>query len=216
VTPARRRLVALLLGLVAVYALAFALRPDAQALRDAIEPLGLAAIPAYVALATVLGTVLVPGALLATVAGLLFGPVEGVVATLAAAVCSAVVSLHLSRRVGREGVAEVDNARLRAAEDLLERRGVYAIVVQRLLPWVPDGPFNHAAGLLRVRTWAIVVGTLIGSLPRAVSYVVLGDALGASDTAQAVVGAVLLVATGALGLLLAAREVRTERRREPS
>jgi uncharacterized membrane protein YdjX (TVP38/TMEM64 family) len=208
VTPARRRLVVLVGSLVVLYAAAFLLRPDPQGLRDWIDGLGAAALPGYVAVAVVLGTVLVPGALLATVAGLLFGAVEGVLASLTAATLCAVVSLHLSRRAGRSGVEEIDSRRLRATEDFLERRGVYAIVVQRLLPWVPDGPFNHAAGLLRVRTRAIVAGTLVGSAPRAVSYVVLGDALGARDTTQAVVGAALLVATGVVGLTLAAREWR--------
>lgn len=212
-TRARARLVALVLGLAAAYVLLWVLRPVSEAeLRRAIDDLGWIAPVAYVPVSAVLGTLLVPGAALSTLAGLLFGPLLGTACALAAAVAGAVLSLVLARRVGREGVAELDSRRLRAVEDLLERRGLWAVVVLRLLPWLPDGPVNHVAGLLRVRLSHIVLGTLVGSAPRAVSYVLLGDGLAGRDAGQAVLGAALVVITGGLGLVLGARELRHARR----
>lgn len=213
-SAARRRLAGLAAALVALYvALVLVAGIDEDALRGAVEPLGLWAVPAYVALSAVLGVALVPGALLATAAGLLFGPALGTLASLAAATLGALLALVIARRVGREGIAELESRRLRATEELLERRGVIAVIVQRLLPAVPDGPFNHAAGLLRVRPWHLALGTVIGSAPRALSYTVLGDALGGRDAGQALLGGVLLAATGVLGLALGVRELRAGRRR---
>lgn len=212
-TPARWRLVALLASLAGLYVLFWVFRPvDAAGLRRAIDDLGWIAPVAYVPISAVLGTVLVPGAALAAAAGLLFGPVLGVVCALAAAVAGSVLALLLSRRVGREGVAEVDSRRLRRIEGLLERRGVWAVVILRLLPVLPDGPVSHAAGLLRVPVWAIAAGTLIGAAPRAVAYVLLGDGLGERDTGTAIAGGTLVVLTGGLGLALGAWELRRARR----
>ena len=212
-TPARLRLVALLLGLTALWVIFWVVRPiGEQDLRDALAPLGWTAPVAYVAASTVLGVLLVPGALLAAVAGLLFGPVTGTAATMAAAVLSALLARVVADRTGREGVAELPSPRLRRLEAGLERRGVWAVVVQRLLPGVPDAPCSYLFGLAGVKAWQVALGTFVGSAPRAFSYVALGDAAGTRDTKLALVAGAVLLATGVVGATVGLTVLRRSRR----
>src|SRR4051812_15601721 len=87
-----RRLVALCVALVALFAVFWIVRPISEAdVRHAVEQVGFAAAPTFVVLAGLLGAALVPGPLLAGASGLLFGTVAGFFVTLAAAVVSALV-----------------------------------------------------------------------------------------------------------------------------
>jgi uncharacterized membrane protein YdjX (TVP38/TMEM64 family) len=171
--------------------------------RGWIDPFGPAGPLAYVAASALLGLALVPGALLAGVSGLLFGPILGTAVTLAASVASAVLSLLLARRVGAAGMAELSGARLEALADTLERHGVLAVIAQRLVPGLPDGPCNYAAGLLRIRPSQIALGTLIGSAPRAFSYAALGSTIGDPTSTLGLVAASVIVLTGLAGLIVA-------------
>ncbi len=123
------------------------------------------------------------------------------------------VGLLLGRRIGREGVAEIGGVRLERTTDLLERYGLWAVVLQRLFPGVPDGPSSYAFGALGVHVWQIAVGTLIGSLPRAFSYAALGSAAGNLDPVLGAVGAAVLLLAGVVGSVLGGRIALAERRR---
>ena len=182
-------------------------------LRDALDPLGVAAPLAYVPLSALLGSLFVPGPVLAGASGLLFGTTTGFFVTVAATVLSSVVAVVAARAAGREGVEELENPRVQAVERLLQRYGVGAVIVQRLLPVVPDAPCSYLFGLAGLRVWQVALGTLIGASPRAFSYTAIGDGLGGGGTTIAVVGLVILVVTGVVGVAagaLAARRVRRE------
>jgi uncharacterized membrane protein YdjX (TVP38/TMEM64 family) len=79
------------------------------------------------------------------------------------------------------------------------------VIVQRLLPVVPDGPFNYAFGVAGVPAWPLVLGTLIGSSPRAFAYTALGDSIDDPWSPLAFVAAGVVVLTGAVGALVAVR-----------
>jgi uncharacterized membrane protein YdjX (TVP38/TMEM64 family) len=149
----------------------------------------------------VLGCLLIPGPVLATLSGVLFGTWLGFVVTLASSVLAALLGLAVGRWAGRL------NWRHR---ELLERRGLWAVVVQRLLPGIPDAPVNYLAGVVGVRAWHLALGTAIGVAPRAFAYTALGDAIGSHSTAQAVGSLVLLGLTAVLGIALARHAVRAE------
>jgi uncharacterized membrane protein YdjX (TVP38/TMEM64 family) len=102
--------------------------------------------------------------------------------------------------VGR-GAGEVDT-RLRP---FLQRRGLWAVVAQRLAPGIPDAPVNYLAGVLGVRARDLALGTAIGVAPRAFAYTALGDAIGDRSTAQTVASLALLAATAVAGLVVARR-----------
>lgn len=185
-----------------------------QALRDALEPLGAAAPLCYVPVSALLGSLFVPGPILAGASGLLFGTVTGFFVTLAATLLSSVVAVLVARSAGREGIEELESPRVQAIERLLQRYGVGAVVVQRLLPGVPDAPCSYLFGLAGLRVWQVALGTLIGASPRAFSYTAIGDGLGGGGSTIGFVGLGTLVVTGVVGVVvaaLAARRTRQER-----
>jgi uncharacterized membrane protein YdjX (TVP38/TMEM64 family) len=130
-----------------------------------------------VVVSALLGAALVPGPVLAAVSGILFGAVLGTVVTIAASVLGAVVALLLARHGAGRQFAEVSGPRMQALTRLAERHGVVAVIVQRLIPGVPDAPASYLFGLLGVRVWQIALGTAIGASPRAFSYTAVGASL---------------------------------------
>ena len=129
-----------------------------------IEPLGGWGAPVYAVLSAVLGCLLVPGPILAAVSGALFGTWLGFAVTLASSVLSALLGMAIARRAGRVRGPEV-----------IVRRGLLAVIVQRLLPGLPDAPFNYVAGSIGIRARDLALGTFIGVAPRALAYTALGD-----------------------------------------
>jgi len=186
---------------------------DKDQIESWIEPAGVAAPLAYVVIGGVLGALLVPGAALAAAAGLLFGAVAGALVSLPSAVLTAVLARNVSAQTGGDALHEVSGERLAAITSFARRHGFAAVVVQRLLPVVPDGPFSHAFGLAGVRTRDIALATLVASGPRAFSYALLGANADDLTGPRALFAIALNVATGALGLLLAWLVVRSERAR---
>jgi uncharacterized membrane protein YdjX (TVP38/TMEM64 family) len=205
-------------GLVAALTLLFVLFLvgdvlDPERIRAWIEPAGFAAPLAYVVIAGVLGVVLVPGAALAAAAGLLFGPVAGALVSLPSAVLSAVLSRGASARAGGASLDAISGERLGAITSFARRHGFSAVVVQRLLPVLPDGPFSHAFGVAGVRTRDVALGTLVASGPRAFSYALLGANADDLTGPDALIAIAINAATGLTGVVLAALVLRRERAR---
>lgn len=201
-------------GLLVLLGVAVAvLSPVSRAgLREALDPFGAAAPVVFVLVSAVLGNLFVPGPVLAGASGLLFGTATGVVVSIAAAVLGSVLATWIAHAAGRPGVEELEQPRVRLVEALLQRHGVWAVVVQRLLPAVPDAPCSYLFGLAGLRAWQVAVGTLVGAAPRAFSYTAIGDGLGEGSTTIGLVGLGVLVVTGALGAVVGLVALRRTRR----
>ena len=184
---------------------------DEQGLRDLLDPLGAAAPLGYVPLSAALGALFVPGPVLAGASGLLFGTTTGFFVTLTATLGSSLIAVVAARGAGREGVQELENPRVQLVEELLQRYGVGAVVVQRLLPAVPDAPCSYLFGLAGLSLRQVALGTVIGAAPRAFSYTAIGDGLGGGGSTIAIIGLVTLVLTGLLGTGLGLLAVRRHR-----
>ncbi len=207
----------MLIGVITIgYAVLWLTRPvSPDAVRTWIEPLGAVAPLAFLFVSVLLGLALVPGPLLAGSAGLLFGAAVGTLLSVTAAVITATVALLLARRVGGAGMESLHSRRLAVLSDALERHGLWAVIVQRLAPAVPDAPCSYAAGLLRVRVSQIALGTALGSAPRAFGYTALGDSLDEPGSPLSIVGLVVVIGAGVLGAVMARKmfvEVRRDRR----
>jgi len=201
-----RRLIGLSVVLAALFAVFWILRPLSEAeVRDFIEPADAFAAPLYVAVGGVLGALLVPGPLLAGASGLLFGTLTGFFVTIGSATVSALISRAIGARAARNSPA-----RDAALAVTVRRHGVVAVIAQRLAPVVPDGPFNYAFGVAGVGAWPLVLGTLIGSSPRAFAYTALGDSIDDPASPLFIVAIAVVVLTGALGAVIALRMRRTQ------
>ena len=175
---------------------------DEEDVRSIVDPFGALAAPAFVVIAALLGLALVPGPLLAGTSGLLFGAAVGTIVTLSSAILSAVLGLLIARRAVREPPQRLDRI-----ADFTQRHGFVAVIVQRLIPGMPDAPANYAFGALGLRVWQIALGTLIGSAPRSFSYTSIGASVDDPSSPLAIVGVVGLVVTSIVGAEIARRLV---------
>ncbi|UZJ25811.1 VTT domain-containing protein [Rhodococcus antarcticus] len=140
----------------------------------------------------------VPKSVLTVAAGAVLGIGVGLAVVLAGATLGAAIAFALARWLGA-GTAALD--RWPRVVDLLERRGLLAVVVLRLVPLVPFTALNYAAGLSPVRPVDYVLGTAVGMLPGTAAAVTLGaygSDPGSTPFLLAVAAVVLLVGGGAL------------------
>jgi phosphatidylserine/phosphatidylglycerophosphate/cardiolipin synthase-like enzyme/uncharacterized membrane protein YdjX (TVP38/TMEM64 family) len=188
----RRRLVSLALRgaltILALVAIALIARSDlvgetgaiSQALRFAeqhrLSGLGFAATVAAFCLATLL---FVPITLVIAATGALFGPLLGLLYALAGALLGAGLSFAVGRGLGREWVRRIASRRVNAINKRLERHGLLAMTVLRLLPIAPFTVVNLVAGASEIRPRDYMLGSLFGMTPGIVLMTVFGDRLGA-------------------------------------
>ena len=131
----------------------------------------------YIGLFVVLNTVGVPLPVLGAVGGTAFGVVEGAALTLSAMWVTACLQFLLARHLGGARLRARLGARLGRVGRMLEQRGALAVAGGRLLP----GPFselNMAAGLTPVTFRDFALGTLLGCVPKATAWSMVGAALG--------------------------------------
>jgi uncharacterized membrane protein YdjX (TVP38/TMEM64 family) len=196
-----RRLAFLCVALVALFVVFWVLEPISKGdVRDAVESVGVAAAPTFIVLAGVLGVLLVPGPLLAGASGLLFGTASGFFVTMASAILSALIACWIGARASRSSPAREANLSV-----AVRRHPTWAVIVQRLLPGIPDAPFNYAFGVAGVAAWPLVLGTVIGSSPRAFAYTAIGDSLDDPWSPLVLVAIAVVVVTSAVGAVVAVR-----------
>jgi uncharacterized membrane protein YdjX (TVP38/TMEM64 family) len=172
--------------------------------RGAIDPLGAAAVPAFVVVSALLTCALFPGPLLAGASGLLFGTALGTPVAIVAATLGAVLAFSIARWLAHDAVEALAGRRLRGVQEWIERRGFWAVLYARIAPGVPYSLVNYVAGVTRVGLPAFAEATAIGVAPRAFAYTALGGSLDDLGSPEAIIAIVLLVLM-ALGGALALR-----------
>ncbi|KRD06918.1 hypothetical protein ASE48_13320 [Mycobacterium sp. Root265] len=185
---------------------------DLEAIRDAVAATGPAAPLVYVLVSAILGSVFVPGPLLAAGSGLLFGPVLGTFVTLGATVGTATIAGLAGRRAGRDSTRALLGADRAARIDaLIARGGLWAVVGQKFVPGISDAMASYAFGAFGVPLWQIMIGAFIGSAPRAFVYTALGASVGDLSTPLVYVAIAVWCATAVIGAFAAHRGYRTWR-----
>jgi uncharacterized membrane protein YdjX (TVP38/TMEM64 family) len=161
---------------------------------ERVQQLGTTAMVAYLGV-YVLGTVaLVPAAVLAMVAGALFGVLHGFGIAFTGALLGSTAAFLVARHGARGGTARWIERRaahhalfdrIARVDRSLGRRGLLLVFLLRLSPFVPYNVLNYALGLTGVRLRDYVLGSA-GMLPGALVYAYLGDLAG--DIAAAAAG----------------------------
>ncbi|BBZ37453.1 TVP38/TMEM64 family protein [Mycobacterium conspicuum] len=191
------------------YLVAVARVIDIEAVRRAIAATGPAAPLVYVVASAVLGSLFVPGAILAAGSGILFGPVLGIFVTLGAAVGTAIVASRIGSRAGRDSArALLGTKRADRIETLIDRGGLWAVVGQRFIPGTSDALSSYAFGALGVPLWQMAVGAFIGSAPRAFVYTALGASIGKPSSPLAYAAVAIWCVTAIVGAFAARRGYR--------
>jgi uncharacterized membrane protein YdjX (TVP38/TMEM64 family) len=207
---------AFLLGL--FYLVAVTRVIDVEDVRRTVAATGPLAPLTYVVVSAALGALLIPGPILAAGSGLLFGPVLGLFVTLGATVGTAMITSLIGRRAGRQSARALLGA-LRAdrLDDVIRRRGLWAVVGQRFIPGVSDALASYAFGAFGVPLWQMAVGAFIGSVPRAFVYTALGASIGDLSSPLAYGAIAVWCATAVIGAFATHRGYRHWRgRRRPT
>ena len=185
---------------------------DVAALRHAISATGAVAPLAYVVASAGLGALFVPGPVLATGSGFLFGPVLGVAVTLGATVGTAVVASFIGRRAGRDSArALLGTHRAERLDALIDRGGLWAVVGQRFVPGISDALASYAFGAFGVPVWQMAIGSFIGSVPRAFVYTSLGASIAQRSASLAYASIAVWCVTAVAGVFAARHGYRTWR-----
>lgn len=214
--PARVRLIALVVVITGVpLALALLDMLSADQLRDLVEPAGPFAPLVYVLLGGLLGAVFIPGPVLAATSGLLFGPALGTVVTVGSALVTTLLCREAGRRAGADGARDLLGRHAETIDRAATEHGTVVVLVQRMTPGVPDAPLSYAFGALGLSVRQVVVGTAIGTLPRAFSYTALGASVADPRSPLAVAGVAGLVLSAVVGAELTRRAWRRARRPMP-
>jgi uncharacterized membrane protein YdjX (TVP38/TMEM64 family) len=139
----------------------------------------------------------------------IFGWVWGAILSWSGAMAGAAVCYGIARLYGREAVIKLTGkTALKSVDDFFDKYGVNAILIARLLPFMPFDIVSYAAGLTSTRFWPFFIATGLGQLPATIIYSYAGDMLG-GGAKTFVYGLLIVFAAVALTVLL--RSILTER-----
>lgn len=120
---------------------------------------------------------LLPGVLLTTGAGLVFGVVEGsiyvVIGTTLGATLAFLIARYLFGQRARSFV--LSRAKLRLLSDELTSQGWKIVLLTRLIPFFPSKVSNYFFGLTPFSLRGFVAGSLLGFIPFSIHNVYLGS-----------------------------------------
>ncbi len=174
---------------------------DSAQIQQRLQPLGIWTPIVYIVIYVVATVLMLPSTALNLAGGALFGVWLGTFWTSIAAVTAAIVTFLFTRTIGRELVEKKLAGRWRKMNTEIGSGGLFYIFAIRLLPIIPYGLVNLAAGLTSIRFRDYFWGTALGTMPGVFPFVMLGSSgLAALKTGDILP---LLLALGTSGLLVA-------------
>ena len=167
----------------------------------------------YIVIYTVATILVLPSTVLNLAGGALFGPWWGSLWTTIGALVAAIAAFGFTRTVGRELVAKRLAGYWQTIDAEIRNGGLFYMFSIRLLPVIPYGLVNFAAGLTSISWKDYVVGTTLGTLPGVLPFVLLGSSgLTLSQTGDLVP---LVVALTLIGMLVGGATWYRRRRAAP-
>jgi uncharacterized membrane protein YdjX (TVP38/TMEM64 family) len=167
---------------------------DVQGLRDwgarlgPWAPLATTALMVFQAIAAP-----VPAVLVTAANSLLFGPLAGGLLSIGSATLAALICYLLARAFGERVVEKVvPRARLAAADRWMALHGSTAVLVARLIPFVPFDPVSFLAGLARLPIGGFLLATFVGQIPAGFAYSYLAQEIDRPSRLAAAAAAVVL------------------------
>lgn len=184
--------------------------PSAEDVHEWGEDLGafalFACVPAFVLL-----NFLIAWPILAGATGLLFGTAAGTPLALAGVTLAALAQMGVARYLAGDEAGTLLPERVRRFEAFLQRHGTIAVMESRIVPVLPYGAVNLAAGLTSLRFRQMALGTAVGAIPKVFGYVALGGSLENLHAPEAKVAVGLLVVLAVAGAIVARMQLRAEK-----
>jgi len=122
----------------------------------------------------------------------------------------ALAQMAVARRLAKDHAGQLLPQRVQGLEEFLQRSGTIAVMESRIVPFLPYGVVNYAAGLTRLGYREMAVGTLIGAAPKVFAYVALGGSISNLNAVEVKVAIGLLVVLGVIGLVVVKRQMNAE------
>jgi len=178
-------------------AVGHALHGDVHALRAELRGLGVVGAVVLVGLILTHAVVFFPAEIPNATAGLVFGFAIALPLIVVAWLVSGLLAYWLGAVAGRPlALRLAGEQRVAVAERVIERGGAPALLLARLIPFVPYSLVGYVAGAARVPLWRYAWTSVLGSLPMTAAATYLGhalDDLSASDPLLWVAVAVLVI-----------------------
>ncbi len=142
-----------------------------------IQGTGLAGVALFFLTYIGVSALMLPGALLAMVAGFAYGPGWGMLVAWPASIVAGTCAFLLGRTVLRHRVQQIVSRsdRTRALDRAVGRGGFKLVLLLRMSPVAPFSILNYAFGLSSIPLRDFVVASVIGELPGVWLYVYLGS-----------------------------------------
>ncbi len=108
----------------------------------------------------------IPGAILYIPGGIIFGGLIGGSTALIGNVIGAGISYQIMKILGKPALeSHVNMDALRKYNSLLDKRGIWIILLLRLNPFTSSDLVSYAAGLSSMTVWKVMLGTFLGIAP---------------------------------------------------
>ncbi|MFX0090740.1 MAG: TVP38/TMEM64 family protein [Candidatus Hodarchaeota archaeon] len=115
------------------------------------------------------------GAAMADKYGTVLGISIAIISASIGSIAGAIICFYIAQKGGRPLVERfIDEKSLIFADQWFERYGIWAILIGRLLPFIPFDAVSYGAGLSKIRLRDFVIPTTIGIIPRSIFYCSLG------------------------------------------
>jgi uncharacterized membrane protein YdjX (TVP38/TMEM64 family) len=132
-----------------------------------------------------------PAFVLAIANAMAFGVFYGFLLSVGSALAAAYLAFYLSRWLGRPFVARW--VRGKPVDSLIERYGAWGIFLLRLFPVVSFDFVSFAAGLTVIRPLPFGLATLLGMMPAALAFSMLGESIESANRWTFIGGVFLFV-----------------------
>ena len=150
---------------------------DPEQVQAWLAAVGFGAPLLYILLYTLGTLLLLPSTPLNLSGGALFGLGWGTLWTTIAALVAALIAFAFTRTIGHGWAAQQFRGRWEALDRELSQGGLYYMTAIRLLPLIPYGLVNFAAGLTSIRSRDYLIGTALGTVPGILPFVMMGAGL---------------------------------------
>ena len=151
----------------------------------------------------------IPRSVTAFAAGYAFGFWLGLALAMAAQLAGCLLTFVWARAVARDWAERRLAGRLARLHAVLRRRPFTATLTLRLMPIGSNLLLNLAAGLAGIPAAPFMAATVIGYLPQAAIFCLLGSGVQIDRSLQWALAAALFTASATLGLLLARSRATT-------
>ncbi|BAP17945.1 TVP38/TMEM64 family protein [cyanobacterium endosymbiont of Epithemia turgida] len=147
---------------------------DFEELQLWLNKMGILAPILYIIIYTLATLLILPSTPLNLSGGALFGIGWGVFWTTIAAMLAAILSFAFTRTLGRKYVTRKLAYKWEAIDAEIRQGGLFYLFAIRLLPIIPYGIVNVAAGLTSIRFQDYLIGTVLGIIPGILPFVMIG------------------------------------------